>query len=169
MGLKKTLISIWLIFHLFIIIMFPNSFSFIHKRFEGVMYPYANALGVGSTWNLYSPDPESTRYLEYEVERSSPEFQNMPTLSLRWAPDPEGFFDFQWIRKHTNMGFLYISKGLIDKTLIPWVCRTTPHAKSVTVKMVAIRIPAIEEVQQGYPIFNENDSVSERITSGSCP
>src|SRR4051812_36520058 len=63
----RSLISVLICFHLVVILVLPNSSSFLGRALEPWIVPYANLLGLNVTWNFFAPDPAHTMYINYFV------------------------------------------------------------------------------------------------------
>jgi len=165
---KKLILSLWLVVHVSLLAIFPNGYTFIREKYSAVILPYMNALSINYAWAFYAPNPETAMYLEYEVEKSNPAYETLPSETFYWPPEKEGYLDFTNTRDHTNMGYLVQFKDWIDRMFIPWACRQTANASGVTVKIVFVRVPSLDEVQSGSPIFDPDLKATERLTSGTC-
>lgn len=164
----KVLLSIWILFHLTVLVVFPNTFSFIKFRYLSVFKPYVQLMGLNYAWSFYAPEPETAMYLEYDVQRESEEFVNLPTETHRWPPERDGYFDIYFNRRHTNMGFVTQRTKWLESLFIPWACRTNPGATRIVVRKIGVRVPTLDEVQEGAPIFDPDMTYEERIGSGYC-
>lgn len=164
MGIKKILASLFISFHVLVIFLFPNSLSYFNSSYHHLYYPYANLVGVNSTWSFYAPDPETARHLEYEIEFHD----DREPLTLQWPSPREKYFDFTYWRLHSNMYFYSMNRDWINQIFIPWVCRSTQGAARITVKHIMIRVPSLTEVQDGAPLYDPDYRLVDNIGYNSC-
>ena len=60
----KLILSIWLVYHLFVISVVPN-FSSFAKRYGGDwLAKYANLIMINARWDMFAPNPPASVYVE---------------------------------------------------------------------------------------------------------
>lgn len=165
MSTKKILLSVWIIFHVIVVVLFPNSLSYLNRVIGPLSLPYTNLFGLHSAWSFYAPDPETARYLEYTLTYQDP---TRDRLTQSWPPPRTKFFDTLHNRYHTSMSFFVMKSEWVKDLFIPWICRTHPGAAFVTANYVLIKVPTLLEVQNGASIFDPNLTTSTEMASVSC-
>lgn len=148
--MKKILFSIFILFHLAVIIIFPNGSSYL-GRASTLLVPYANILGLNTTWNFFSPDPAHTMFLKYSIR-----FEDADGNELREPLD--GFIPpekEQIAVDSSKRRFLYAVRFLILDTnrmkviLGPWLCRQNPGASHVKMEQMLEPIPNLDKAILG--------------------
>lgn len=69
----KILLSLFIVYHLMILIISPNFHSVLGKEFGFLFIKYANTLNISMPWQFFSPDPTKIAYWEYNIEFLNPE------------------------------------------------------------------------------------------------
>ncbi len=151
MKLKITLLSIFLAYHLMVILILPNSGSYLGRKTEKLITPYANILGLNTSWNFFSPDPAHTMFLKYRVWFND--------LDSKEEKEPiEGFLPPEKekiVLDSSERRFLYAMRFLILDTdrmksiLGPWLCRQHPGAVLVKMEHILEPIPILDRAELG--------------------
>jgi hypothetical protein len=143
---SKVLISLWLVYHLLAVFVLPGGGSFVIRRLQSYLLPYANTVGVNTTWNFFSPDPANTMYFIYHIN-----FENDEGEELK--PREEGFFPPEKDKIVTNgsrrrllyaMRFLMLDSRRLQTLMAPWLCREYPEASRVSIQMILEKIPSLD-------------------------
>src|SRR5687767_12570187 len=122
-GLSKLLISIAIIFHLTVILLYPNTFSHLRRDVLPAIIPYANLTGLASLWQFFAPEPESPRFLEYEIDWREKPAEVDEDQVYRWPPDKDGLVDVFYTRRNSSRAFLSFDQNFVTGILINWICR----------------------------------------------
>ena len=142
----KALLSIWLVYHLFCIVILPNGASFLGRYFESYILPYANSIGINSTWNFYSPDPAHTMYFSYTVYFENEQGEEIkPPLEQFLPPEKNQIVvDSSKRRLLYAMRYLALDQKRMQTLLAPWICRENTGASRVSIHHVIERIPTLD-------------------------
>src|SRR4051794_25766694 len=73
-------LSLFVIFHVFSVLVVPNSDNYLGAYFSKIMQPYLYFFEMTNNWNFFSPNPEPPIYVEYQLLDSMGD----PYLSGRW-------------------------------------------------------------------------------------
>jgi len=159
----KIFLSLFLVYHLAVIIILPNSGSYLGRSTEKWITPYANYLGLNTTWNFFSPDPAQTMFVKYTVW--------FDDLNAAKAKDPvEGFIppekekivlDSSKRRLLYAMRFLILDTNRMKTILAPWLCRENPGAQLVKIEHILEAIPNLEKAGLGEERASEGRQLME--------
>jgi hypothetical protein len=169
MAWIKALLSVFLLYHLFTVILLPNSSSLAGRQMSRYVIPYGNLFGFNTTWQFFSPGPAPTFFLEYEIETA--DSYDLPPEEPRQYPDPRQGYSWSesFNRRFYGMRFFALDTFRLERFFIPFLCRMHPEAEFVTVQGIFEKIPAIERANE-WADFKE---MSERFTFPrqrfSCP
>lgn len=154
-GLLQIALSIFIVFHLAVIVILANSSSYWGRNWQSVLLPYANTIGLNATWNFFSPDPahtmfyKATMYFENEQGEDSKE-----PLEEYFPPEKEKVVVNSSKRRFLySMRFLTLNQERIGQLMVPWMCRKYA-ATRVRVQLQYNEIPyldlAAQQVNQDY-------------------
>jgi hypothetical protein len=165
---KQVLISAGIVFHLTVILLYPNGSSDLRRDLFPLILPYANTFGLNSAWQFFAPDPESATYIEYEIDwKALP-----PNLTgeevYKWPPDKRGLVDVFYTRRNTSRAFLSFDEKFVTGIFINWICRKNPEAAGVSARKALIRVPSLAQVQNGQPIFDASSVLFSDPVTASC-
>lgn len=159
-GFKKTvqfLFSLWIVYHIAVIVVMPNSNSFLVRQVGDSLIPYANVLGLNTSWNFFSPDPAHVMYFEYSVTRKDqPVEEESPTYYIPPEKD-HGPFGNAKRRIMYSMRYVVLDQRRVDAILGPWLCRKHPEAYQIHVEHKIETIPPIDEA-----VVKNNPEMDER-------
>ncbi len=152
-----------------VITLFPNGSSYLGRSLASYFMPYANSLGLNTTWNFFSPDPAHTMFLKYNIR-----FEDANGNDLREPLD--GFFPPEKEKIVTDSSkrrFLYALRFfLLDtsrmKTILgPWLCRQNPGSSVITMEQILEPIPNLDKARLGdMPDPTENIMMKEVFRCG---
>jgi hypothetical protein len=153
----KALISIFIIYHLVVIIVLPNGFSYLGRVLHPFIVPYANTLGLNTTWNFFSPDPANTIFFEYSV-RFEDEMGNPikePIFGVLPKEKDQIITDSSQRRFLYAVRFLMLDKNRLELLFAPWLCRQYEGATRVSIKQVTQQIPNLDMANK----MSDNETV----------
>ncbi|MFS4459907.1 hypothetical protein [Bdellovibrio sp. HCB2-146] len=144
----KTLLSLWIVYHIIVIVIMPNAGGYLGRVTSRYIAPYANIFGVNVGWNFFSPDPAHTMYIRYMVyfNNDSGEDEKEPI---------EGYFPAQKNQRNDSifnsrelyvMRFMIINPKHLKYLFGPWLCRQYPGATSVDMEHVIETVPFLDQV-----------------------
>jgi hypothetical protein len=161
----RPLFTLFLFYHLFVIVLMPNAGSILGRRWGHWVAPYANTLGMNATWEFFSPDPPQPFYFDYSVyfEDEQGEEKQVPV---------DGYFP-EWrtertlhpnkIRLKNAVRFFALTRKSVEQAFIGYLCRLYPEANRVKVRQVVEVVPNLEKAKlsdwslddnrvEGYPV-----------------
>ncbi len=164
----RLIISLWIVFHLFALVLGPNPQNYWGKTSGAVLEPYANFLGLVSTWSFFAPDPgPPPHYIEYEVYGKKQKILAEGEFPERKNPY---FFQDRQNRRVTSARFMINQWERAEKMLVPYLCRKSAGAVRVRLWQVLHPIPTLWDVEQGKKIPNDpKDADRREISSTFCP
>lgn len=147
MNLTKGLLSVVILFQLFIVLIGPNQNTYVGQVAAPAIVPYLNALELGSSWNFFAPDPgPPPLQLEWELLGAGNEIVGTGVFPDRVDP----FL----IRERQNRRialarFLFYSDERHLKIWGEYLCRMNPSAVGVRLWKTLFTIPNLFDVQSG--------------------
>ena len=142
----KILLSIWLCYHVFCIVVLPNGSSFLGRYFENYILGYSNSIGINSTWNFYSPDPANTMYFSYTVHFENDQGEDLkPSVQEFLPPEKDQIVtDSSKRRLLYAMRYLALDPHRLQVLMAPWICREFAGASRISINHVIERIPILD-------------------------
>lgn len=139
----KAVLSLFIAYHLLVILLIPNYTFFITEVLGKWIHPYANELGLNANWSFFAPNPMAPAIVTYEPEPPT----RPPSRGL--LPDPR-CCDFRQM-KDRRLAFLALSFQFpsVRGVLVDWMCRATPGAARLRVSRFTVPAPTLEEVLGG--------------------
>jgi hypothetical protein len=146
--LLKSLVSLWILYHLFSIIVMPNAGSFVGRVFQSYITPYSNTFGFSSSWNFFSPDPAHTMYMRYMIyfTDENGDAQKEPIEGFFPAEKNQGTFDPRRRRDMYMMHFMLLDPRRIESIFVPYLCKHNPGATNIRVDFVIETIAPLDQV-----------------------
>lgn len=143
----KALFSIWILYHLFVVIVMSNGSSFFGRFFQRAITPYANITGFNTSWNFFSPDPAHTMYFKYQVYFNDENGEPLKESLEGFFPSLKnvGTFDPRERRELYLMHYFIIGPDRLEKLFVPVICRAHPGATSVRVDFVIESIAPLDQ------------------------
>lgn len=139
--------SAFIVFHLAVIVISPNSSSYPGRAFSWLLQPYGAALGLNTPWNFFSPDPAHTMYLRLQLH-----WQNEDGS---FARDSEELFfprardlremDLSKRRELYAMRYLMLDPRRVEALFGPWVCGRYQGLSNLTVEHIVQPIPDLDK------------------------
>lgn len=147
----------------------PIGSSLLGRKLGRYFVAYADQFGFNTAWRFFSPGPSPVFFLEYDVERpsdgdkiaSEPEIYPPVRDSLSWSES--------WNRELYGMRFLALNSELLEKYLVPFLCRRHPGATAISVKKVYEKNEEIELAGINAGDRDSTDRLEEPRQSFSCP
>lgn len=148
----KFLLSLFIIFHLSVIIILANGGSYLGRSLQKYLLPYANTIGLNTTWNFFSPDPAHTMYIRY-VQHFDDENGNEIKESVESyipAEKEKISIDSSKRRFLYAIRFLLLDTTRMNTILAPWLCKSNPEASSIFIEQIFEAIPGLDRAAMGY-------------------
>ncbi len=143
----KALASIWILYHLFVVIVMSNGSSYFGRFFQGVITPYANITGFNTSWNFFSPDPAHTMYIRYQVYFKDEKGDPIKESKEGFFPELKnvGTFDPTQRRELYMMHYLLLGPDRMEKMFVPHICRVNLGATSVRIDFIVESIAPLDQ------------------------
>lgn len=154
----RFIISVFLLYHLAVVLIMPNPGSLLGRKFSRYLTDYANTLGINTTWQFFSPGPAPVFYLEYDVES---EDLDAETPSFQIPPKRRAsYYDEFYNRTLYSMRFFVLAPvETFERFFVRWLCKQHPEAVSLAIRTVGEPVKNIERAQ-GEESF---DDLSEKM------
>lgn len=156
-------LSVFVVFHVFSLVIAPNSQTYLAGRLSFLIYPYVSFLEVASQWGFFAPDPGPPPvFIEYDAIGESG-----ASIATGFWPDKKDPF---WLRERQNRRiavarFLMASNERIEKMMGQYFCRVSPKARSVRMWKIVQTIPSLHDVAQGKRRIDDATEVSRKFVS----
>ena len=139
----KVLISVFIVYHLAAVLLMLIGSSLAGRKLARFFLPYVNTLGFNSTWQGFSPGPSPMFYLQYEPDLGGDEVAaSEPTF---FPPKRAGFtWSDGWSRRLFSMRFLATNPELMERFLVPFLCRQSAGARSIDVQSIVDQVEPID-------------------------
>lgn len=167
----KTLLSIWILYHLFVVVIMSNGASFMARYFQRAITPYANQTGFNTSWNFFSPDPAHTMYIRYTVNFNDENGEPTKDTVEGFFPALKnvGTFDPRQRRELYLMHYFILSPDRLEKLFAPMICRQYPGASSVHVDFVIESIAPLDQAnllkgQTMEDLSHQNEFIKREIS-----
>lgn len=157
MGKRRAIhavLSIFLIYHLFAVILAPNIRTYLGTRASSLVAPYIAFFELASEWGFFAPDPGPPPvYIEYEIYGAG-------GTSVKKGSWPEKKDPF-WIRERQNRRvgvarFLMAHPERIEKMMGPYLCHSHSEAHSIGLWRIMASIPRLHAVAKGERAIGDN-------------
>jgi hypothetical protein len=122
-------LSVFLVFHLFALVLAPNSQTYL-----------------GGRWGFFAPDPGPPPvFIEYEVAGDN----GVGLRTDTWPPRKDPYFlRERFNRQLSVVRFLMNSPEKTEKVMGAYFCKTNPDARSVRIWHVMETIPGLQDVAE---------------------
>ncbi|MFN7905445.1 MAG: hypothetical protein ACK5P5_09700 [Pseudobdellovibrionaceae bacterium] len=146
--LVKIIFSLWIVFHLSVVVIMSNGASYFAKSMGSIYQYYSNQLNMNTNWNFFSPDPAQVMYIRYIVYFLN-DFgeETQPSLELFYPKEKnQGSFGLLNRRHFYLSRYMLLSEDRLENMFTPWVCRIHEGATHVAIQTVAEKITPLEEI-----------------------
>lgn len=163
-GLKISL-SVFIVYHLFSVLLVPNAQSFLGREAAKWVEPYVNFLEFTNGWSFFAPEPGPPPvYIEYELinrKEGGSEFGRWPSVqspfSLRERQN----------RRIAAAEFMMSSEVRAEKMMVPYLCRRNSHIDSIRLWRVMYSIPSFQDVVEGKRVIGDQVQMERKLVSHS--
>ena len=140
-------LSGWLVFHLFCIVLAPNSNSYLGQVSMPIVSPYINFFELASQWGFFAPDPgPPPLFIEYELVGQD---GNGYLTSTFPEHDPKYALREPQNRRVAMARFLLRAPENLKKIMGAYFCRQNKDATAVRFWRVVESIPGLSDVAAG--------------------
>ncbi len=134
MKTSRVLISIFVVCHLWLMMVIPFQSKILRESLPSIFYSYTSFIGLNTPWNFFSPEPSPRAY--FEVETYQDQLGDDEWKSFFWPPDRSKFFFREsFYRRLFSLKALYIKEERWP-ILADYFCRTK-NASLVTLKLIS--------------------------------
>ncbi len=138
----RILLSVFLCFHLLVVLVLANGGSYLARRLDPWITPYGNLFGFNTTWNFFAPDPAHTMYIHYFVHFDD---SNKEPLEGYIPPEKEKIvIDSSKSRFLYALRFMIIDEKRLKVILGPFLCKQHEGASSVHIENILEPIPNLD-------------------------
>ena len=139
--------SVWIVYHLFVIVVMANGSSYIGRYFGRAIVPYASTLGMNTSWNFFSPDPAHTMYLKFTIYYPDVEGEpsKEPLEIFMPSAKGEGVWNQGEKRQLYAMRYMVVYPQRIEGVLGPCLCKQHPGAEVVHIEHIIDPIPSLDQ------------------------
>ncbi|MGE0616829.1 MAG: hypothetical protein AB7P04_14450 [Bacteriovoracia bacterium] len=141
----RTWLSVFIVFHLAVVLLIPNESSYLTQYFRPLIAPYATTLGLARAWQFFSPDPGPSVYLEYIAMKDGTKLDAgffPPLQNPFWLRDP-------YNRRTAALRMTFKVPDYVQTVVVPYLCRQYPAATLMNVSLWIGGPPSLEEVEKG--------------------
>lgn len=141
--LLKILASLFVVYHLMVVVVMPYPSSLLYKTFSPYLMFYAGTLNMAGSWDLFS-HPGSYIYFEYEVRGQNTKKTGRKKRRIKtsqtfiWPPSRKEsdriYFNHNRLIFHTRYFYKTHSPTLLRRHFLPFLCQLHPQAKSLSLK-----------------------------------
>jgi hypothetical protein len=124
----------------------PNSGSYLGRRYDRILLPYANALNLNTPWNFFSPDPAHTMYFRYNIYFKNDRWEDIkdPIEGYFPAGKEYGPYSTSERRELYAMRYMILDPRRVDKFLGPWLCKQYEGATNIKLEHIVDTIPPLD-------------------------
>lgn len=143
----KIAASLFVLYNLLAMLLMPNPWSFLGRRYGFLVAPYANAVGLNSSWNFFSPDPAQTMYISYDIEYLDEQGESQRGDERGTFPQASRHMvlDSNTRRELYAMRFMMIAPNRVQALFGPWLCREHPGATLIHFEEVVETVAPLDE------------------------
>jgi hypothetical protein len=144
--MKRTVISLFLIFHLFGILVAPNSSSYLFAVVSPIYKPYLDFLGIGNGWAFLAPKPVfPSAYFEHVAQ-----FSDGRTSRGRFPEEKnESIFRDRHNRRMSIASYMSTSESNWQNMYVHYVCGQNQGATEIKLWYSTGQRPSPEMVRKG--------------------
>ena len=155
----EILFTIFILFHLLVILVLPNGGSYLGRAFQKMITPYANQLSLNATWNFYAPDPAHKMYVRYNVRyEDASGIEQKESINGQIPAEGENIaMTGSKRRMMYAWRFLTVDAHHMKMLMGPWLCREYPGASTITMENILDPIENLDRAQ-----FSDSEPAQER-------
>jgi len=158
----KAGLSLFLVFHLFCMLLVPNSDNYAGEFFLKFTQPYLFFFELTNTWNFFAPNPEPPIYIDYQLLDA----QGQSYVTGRW-PDIKTpyFLRERQTRLITAADFMVNNEHRAEKMMVNYFCHQIPHPGSVRLWRIMETAPSSAEVASGRRTIGDEVGEERKFVS----
>ena len=160
----KILLSCAIVFHLWMVVVIPNGDSYFVYTWGKMIYPYVSTLGIGSSWQFFSPDPAPAVYYEIRALQAGEEIAS--TIYPNESEQP--WFRPNVSRRNSVKNIFMRYPKYTTEVLVPYFCRQYPQADLISIRKKMLRSVSYVAAIEGQALNDRNWATYEEIGEEYC-
>lgn len=160
-------LSLYLVFHLFCVVMIPNTDTPPGLKLQRFLAPYAFFMEFTNTWGFFAPDPQVPIYVEYELSDARGEAFDRG----QWPEAKNPYFlRERQNRRVTVADFVINSELRVEKMMVNYLCHQPSKPRSVRLWRSMDSMPSPADVVSGKRVVGDGVDRQKRFVSQTfCP
>lgn len=152
----KALVHLWIVYHLVLILIMPNSGSFIGRYYQHWILPYTNTIGLNAAWSFFSPDPSMIFTMKYRaLFLNELGEETRPSIEGEYPRYSSGnFINPIRMRELYTFRFFNLFDSYRENYLFPWLCRQFPDATHVEIQA---KVESYMSLDKAMMLENESE------------
>jgi hypothetical protein len=155
----RGLLSVFILFHLVIVLLVPVGENAISSTFQKVIEPYTHFFELTNRWAFFAPEPSPPVYIEWELVNAQGD--GFKKGMFPEQKNPYAFRERQ-NRRVAAAEFVLPVESYVEKVMVPYLCEQNPGVDSVRLWRVAYTIPPMADVASGKRKIGD-DQGSQRL------
>ena len=160
-GVLKFFLSLFILYHLAMILIIPHRRSMIHEYAMPYFPSYVHTLSLDTSWNFYAPNPIDYYYFEYEVIDSKNKVG-----TFRWPPSRKEvkriYLNHNRLIYHARFFLTLHERNISQYFILPYLCNLHSEAVEITVKVMFKNRPHFKKAKVLEPSFLSVDNKQNR-------
>lgn len=158
----KAGLSLFVVFHLFCVLLVPNSDNYAGNYFLKIMEPYLYFFEMTNNWNFFSPNPEPPVYVEYELLDD----QGNSYSSGQWPDTKETYFwSDRQTRRISAADFMVNQELRAEKMMVGYFCHQIPQPHGIRIWRSMDTIPTPAEIVSGKRRIGDKIGTDRKFVS----
>lgn len=154
---------VFFFYQLIVIVIFANGTSLLGRKIAKYFTPYANAIGLNTSWNFFSPDPAHTMSIKYETRYEDVQGNEIKPSQIDYFPPEKNQIAKTGVSRRFlySMRFYVLDQKKLKLFFAPWLCRKHPEASSVKIQFDFYKIPPIDYYEGVSDGMTLNESLEQ--------
>ena len=163
----KCLLSVFIVYHLYAVVLSPNSGNYLGSKSSPLFGFYVNLFGLMTSWSFFAPDPgPPPLFVEWELLNKEGK-----SLGLgRWPQLPDPYFLRERQNRRIQAARTMVESDVrAEKMMVPYLCSKNLEASSVRLWSIMYPVPTLIEVANGTRKIGDQVQQSRHwIADGFC-
>lgn len=162
--LIKSCLSIFLLFHLAVMLLVPNGDNRVGAASAPFMEPYVEFFEFSEHWSFFAPDPGEPVYIQWELVNKIG-----ATIGQGMFPDAKGpyLFGERQDRRLLAAVFMIFDDSKLVKIMVPYLCASNPQVDSVSLWKIVDSPISMEDAASGKRVLGDSSHRDRRFVSHS--
>jgi hypothetical protein len=158
----KAGLSLFIVFHLFCVLLVPNSDNATGEFFLRFTKPYLFFFEMTNTWNFFAPNPEPPIWIDYQLLDA----QGQPYFNGRWPDIQKPYFlRERQTRLITAADFMVNNEVSAEKMMVNYLCHLQPHPDSLRLWRIMETVPTSADVASGRRTIGDGVGEDRKFVS----